>query len=217
MRTLIRYEGFEVRIYTFDHSPPHVHVFKAGAVVRIELSSCTVTEIVGDISDRDVSARSGWSPNTRTPFDKHGEGCMRDTEPIAKDRERLGRARARGVRRARDGSALVGARYNARRDTLELTFKGGGAMVIPRTLVPGLDRVTADLETPVVSPAGDALSWPARDLDVYVPGLVTRAFGNHLFAAATGRKGGRRRTKAKTVAAKLNGAKGGRPRKKLSA
>ena len=55
MRTLIRYEGFEVRIYTFDHSPPHVHVFKAGAVVRIELSSCTVTEIVGDISDRDVT------------------------------------------------------------------------------------------------------------------------------------------------------------------
>ena len=54
MPTLIRHEGFEVRIYTLDHPPPHVHVFKAGAVVRIDLSTCMVTEIVGDISDRDV-------------------------------------------------------------------------------------------------------------------------------------------------------------------
>jgi hypothetical protein len=143
---------------------------------------------------------------------------MGNTELTAKDRERFKRARARGILRARDASALVRARYNARRDTLELTFRGGGSMAIPRTLVPGLGRVAAaDLETPVVSPAGDALSWPALDLDVSVPGLVARAFGTQLFAAATGRQGGRRRTKAKAVAAKLNGAKGGRPRKKLSA
>jgi hypothetical protein len=55
MPTLIRREGFEIRIYTFDHPPPHVHVFKAGAVVRIELSTFAVTEIVGEISDRDVA------------------------------------------------------------------------------------------------------------------------------------------------------------------
>jgi hypothetical protein len=43
------------------------------------------------------------------------------------------------------------------------------------------------------------------------------AFGTRLFAAATGRRGGRRKSKAKAVAAKANGAKGGRPRKRLSA
>jgi hypothetical protein len=143
---------------------------------------------------------------------------MASIELTAKDRERFERARARGARRARDGSALVDARYNARRDTLELTFRGGGSMVIPRTLVPGLVRVTAaTLGTPVISAGGDALSWPALDLDVYVPGLVARAFGTQLFAGATGRQGGRRRSKAKSAAAKLNGAKGGRPRRKLSA
>jgi hypothetical protein len=52
--TVIREEGFEVRIYTFDHPPPHVHVAKAGAIVRIDLATHEVTEIVGDISDRDV-------------------------------------------------------------------------------------------------------------------------------------------------------------------
>lgn len=43
-----------MRIYTLDHPPPHVHVAKAGAIVRIDLATGTVTEIVGTISDRDV-------------------------------------------------------------------------------------------------------------------------------------------------------------------
>jgi hypothetical protein len=52
--TLIREDGFEVRIYTLDHPPPHVHVAKAGAVVKIDLSTHHAVEIVGSISDRDV-------------------------------------------------------------------------------------------------------------------------------------------------------------------
>ena len=54
MPTVLREAEFEVRIYTFDHPPPHVHVAKAGAVVRIDLASQTATEIVGVISDGDV-------------------------------------------------------------------------------------------------------------------------------------------------------------------
>jgi len=52
--TLIHEEGFEVRIYTLDHPPPHVHVAKAGAIVKINLWTHRATEIVGAISDRDV-------------------------------------------------------------------------------------------------------------------------------------------------------------------
>jgi hypothetical protein len=86
-------------------------------------------------------------------------------------------------------------------------------MAIPRAMIPGLESASqSNLEAVEVSPAGDALSWPS-----YVPGLVERAFGTRLFAAATGRRGGRRKSKAKAVAAKANGAKGGRPRKRLSA
>jgi hypothetical protein len=54
MPTVLREEGFEVRIYTCDHPPAHVHVAKAGATVRIDLATRMVTEIVGAISDRDV-------------------------------------------------------------------------------------------------------------------------------------------------------------------
>ena len=46
MPTVLREDGFEVRIYTLDHPPPHVHVAKAGAIVRIDLATRTVTEIV---------------------------------------------------------------------------------------------------------------------------------------------------------------------------
>jgi hypothetical protein len=143
---------------------------------------------------------------------------MAETEVSAKDRERYARARARGEARAQDPSAVVEARYDPDRDLIDLTFGGGGSMAIPRNAVPGLQRASASrLESIVVSPAGDALSWPSLDVDVYVPGLVERAFGSRLFAAATGRRGGRRRSKAKAAASKANGAKGGRPRKRTVA
>lgn len=41
-----------------------------------------------------------------------------------------------------------------------------------------------NLEATQVSLPGDALSWPSLDVDVYIPGLVERAFGTRLFAAA---------------------------------
>ena len=142
---------------------------------------------------------------------------MATIEITAKDRERYAESRARGKARAEDPSAVVVARYDSDADAIDLKFSGG-SMSIPRRIVPGLERASAlKIESIVLSPAGDALSWPALDVDIYVPGLVERAFGPRLFAASTGRRGGRRRSKAKAAAAKANGAKGGRPRKRLTA
>lgn len=133
----------------------------------------------------------------------------------AKDRERFAHARTRGEARSQDPSAVVDARYDPERDTVDLTFRSGGSMTIPRQIVPGLERAPESaLAAITVSEAGDALSWRSLDVDVYVPGLVERAFGTRLFAAATGRRGGRRRSKAKAAAAKANGARGGRPHKR---
>ena len=143
---------------------------------------------------------------------------MASSEISAKHRERYARARARGQERVQDPSAVVDARYDSEADAIELAFKSGGSMSIPRAIVPGLERILAPkLEAVLVSPAGDSLSWPSLDVDVYVPGLVERVFGTRLFAASTGRRGGRRRSKAKAAAAQANGAKGGRPRKRPTA
>lgn len=137
---------------------------------------------------------------------------MAKTNATAKDRDRFARARARGRSRVKDPSTVVDARYDPVRNVIDLAFHGGGSMSVP-----GLEEARAsDLGTICVSAAGDALSWPSLDINVYVPGLVERAFGTRLFAAATGRRGGQRKTRAKTAAAKANGAKGGRPRKELS-
>jgi hypothetical protein len=143
---------------------------------------------------------------------------MAAAEISAQDRERYAQARAEGQARRADPSSVISARYDADTDTIDLKFGAGGSMSIPRKLVPGLERASrATLSSVILSPAGDALSWPSLDVDVYVPGMIERAFGSRLFAAATGRRGGRRRSKAKTAAAQINGAKGGRPRKRLTA
>lgn len=136
----------------------------------------------------------------------------------AKDRERFARARARGAARAADPSAVVDARYDAARDAIDLEFRSGAVITIPRHVVPSLGAVSPlALSGISVSPAGDALSWPLLDVDVYIPGLVERACGTRLFARATGQRGGLRRSKAKAAAARENGAKGGRPPKRLTA
>jgi hypothetical protein len=37
MPTIHREGGFSIRIYTHDHDPPHVHVFRDGAVGKVTL------------------------------------------------------------------------------------------------------------------------------------------------------------------------------------
>ena len=41
MPTVLRQAGFAVRIYTDDHAPAHVHVWKAGELVVINLNDET--------------------------------------------------------------------------------------------------------------------------------------------------------------------------------
>ncbi|NER22733.1 MAG: DUF4160 domain-containing protein [Symploca sp. SIO1B1] len=58
MPTVLRKDGFAVRIYFNDHRPPHVHVFKGGGQVKISLGSETEsTELVQveGMSDKDAA------------------------------------------------------------------------------------------------------------------------------------------------------------------
>ena len=66
---------------------------------------------------------------------------MRIADVTARDRERFARVRARGQQREQDPSAVVEAQYDATRDAIDLRFRGGGSMSIPRQIVPGLGDV----------------------------------------------------------------------------
>ena len=41
MPTLIRQDGFDIRMYFDDHDPPHVHVFQAGGQAKIAIGDST--------------------------------------------------------------------------------------------------------------------------------------------------------------------------------
>ncbi|MGK7947208.1 MAG: DUF4160 domain-containing protein [Microcystaceae cyanobacterium] len=58
MATVLRKDGFSVRIYTNDHLPSHVHVFKAGGEAKINLGDETqypnFVTISTDMSNKDA-------------------------------------------------------------------------------------------------------------------------------------------------------------------
>ncbi|MGA9379654.1 MAG: DUF4160 domain-containing protein [Phormidium sp.] len=57
MVTVLKKDGFSIRIYTNDHLPSHVHVLKAGGEAKINLGSATERpNLVGiwNMSDKDA-------------------------------------------------------------------------------------------------------------------------------------------------------------------
>jgi hypothetical protein len=45
MPTVLRHEGFEFRIRTNDHDPPHVHVFLRDGEAKIEIGSSEAVRV----------------------------------------------------------------------------------------------------------------------------------------------------------------------------
>jgi len=104
----------------------------------------------------------------------------------AVERNRYAGARARGRAEAKSPAAVMNARYDRERDCIEMTFRVGVSIAIPRRMIPGLKTTSnATLRAVQVSAAGDELSWRSLNVDVYVPGLVERGFGPRLFTAAS--------------------------------
>ena len=72
MPTIIRENGFMVRIYLKDHEPPHVHVFRGRDEVKIRLGDAQVKPYLDEIwgmKDRD-------SAKALVLIDKHQERLL---------------------------------------------------------------------------------------------------------------------------------------------
>ena len=127
-------------------------------------------------------------------------------------------ARARGERSLRTEPHAASARYDRATRTLVVMLTSGAGVVVPVAQVPWLaDATDAQLARVEVSPMGVGLHWPALDADLTVASLVRYVFDRRTLARAVGAAGGRVRSEAKAEAARKNGAKGGRPRKSLTA
>jgi hypothetical protein len=112
----------------------------------------------------------------------------------------------------------VAAEYRAKEDAVAIQLASGVELVIPRRLLQGLENATPDQTAQVeIWGPGSSLHWEALDVDHYVPSLIEGVFGNRRWMSELGKRGGAARSEAKAQAARRNGRKGGRPRKRSAA
>jgi hypothetical protein len=103
------------------------------------------------------------------------------------------------------------ARYERRLGRMIVELTNGCTFTFPPHLAQGLESATANqLAAVEVLGAGYGLHWEALDVDLSIPGLLAGLFGTKDYMA---RQAGQARSPAKAAAARVNGAKGGRPRK----
>jgi hypothetical protein len=107
------------------------------------------------------------------------------------------------------------ARYDGMSDRIVVELENGCTFAFPPRLAQGLERATADQLSKVeLLGAGYGLHWEELDADFSVPGLLAGVFGTRAFMA---RMAGQTKSPAKAAAARANGAKGGRPRRRVVA
>jgi uncharacterized protein DUF2442 len=100
-------------------------------------------------------------------------------------------------------------------DLLILKMNDGRRHMIPREDLQGLQSATKEQIAQVeILGNGTGLHWPSLNLDLYVPSLLRRVYGNKKWMAEIGRSGGSVKSAAKKRAARVNGLKGGRPRRR---
>lgn len=113
----------------------------------------------------------------------------------------------------------VSAKYDRhiRRIVIQLS-SNLGIFFSPRD-AEGLEHATpAQLDEIEISPSGYGIHFPKLDADLYLPALLEGVFGSERWVASRmGMRGGSSRSAAKTMAARTNGRKGGRPKRQASA
>jgi hypothetical protein len=96
-------------------------------------------------------------------------------------------ARAEGRRWEKDPSTVVGIGYDPKREMIDLYYRCGAVISIPRRKIPGLER-RGPLPGPITL-VGDAVSCDALNVDVYIPGLLEHVFGPWLLLGPCGHNG----------------------------
>lgn len=127
------------------------------------------------------------------------------------------RAERAGAEALTNEPRAVAARFDAESGRVIVDLANGCAFVFPARMAQGLESATdAELAEVEVLGRGYGLHWERLDVDLSVPGLLaglfgTKAYMDRLRAAHAGSA----TSSAKAAACRRNGAKGGRPRKRV--
>jgi hypothetical protein len=104
--------------------------------------------------------------------------------------------------------------YNRESRKIVIHFDNDCTFECPVSLLQGVSNLTDDEIAKVeLTPAGWGITWSKADLDFGVNELVQGVFGTKAWMKEIARKGGRSRSEKKQAASRINGAKGGRPKK----
>jgi hypothetical protein len=123
-------------------------------------------------------------------------------------------ARVHEARERRAGRRAVAAHYDVRTGRVMLELSSGFLFGFPARAIPALARATPEeLAAVQLSPGGGALHWEGLDADLSIPGVLLASVERPARLRELARLAGRTRSAAKAAAARVNGAKGGRPRK----
>lgn len=120
-------------------------------------------------------------------------------------------AMERGKAARRVEPRATAARYDRKSARVIVELNNGCTFAFPPHLAQGLETATDDeLATVEILGAGYGLHWEALDVDFRISGLLSGVFGTKAYMA---RRAGQATSPAKAAAARINGAKGGRPKK----
>jgi hypothetical protein len=134
------------------------------------------------------------------------------------DESTIERANARAKEMQAAHPRAVSAHYDRRLRRIMILLSSRLEIAFAPQDAEGLEHATAaELEPIEISPSGFGIYFPKLDADLYLPALLEGFLGSKQWMAARmGAEGGRARSKAKTAAARANGALGGRPKKKAT-
>ena len=126
-------------------------------------------------------------------------------------------ARVRDLRERRAGRRAMSARYDPATHRIVMELSNGFLFGFPVKATPALARATAkQLAAVEVSSGGIGLHWEELDADLSVPGLLLSSLGRKEKLRELASMAGKTRSPAKAAASRANGAKGGRPRKRVA-
>ncbi|MGA2903505.1 MAG: DUF2442 domain-containing protein [Candidatus Korobacteraceae bacterium] len=136
---------------------------------------------------------------------------------VATTDQQIDTALARARKFAAADRRVIRAEYERKPDLISLHLDDGVRVSVPRAKLEGLQEANGlQLSKIEILGHGTGLHWPLLGVDHYVSGLLNSVFGTSRWMAELGRRGGSASSRAKTVAARANGRKGGRPKQHVA-